>query len=57
MNLLDLLLKTDYRDKDLTFISTTFIHTQLHSMRAKYRLKILLQGEKGCSPLVCRRED
>ena len=29
------------------FISTTFIHTQLHSMKAKYRLKSCCKGGRG----------
>ena len=29
------------------FISTTFIHTQLHSMKAKYRLKSCWKGGRG----------
>ena len=32
------------------FISTTFIHTQLHSMKAKYRLKSCCKGRKGVEP-------
>ena len=48
MNLLDLL-ETCYRDKDLALYPLhlfTHIHTQLISMKAKYRLKVAAVGRQ-----------